>query len=255
MTHTSFKDAIANGDTNNVNKDAQETKKHGELMWEINQFPPRYQVTNIPNKYAAIWGVFNELVENGCNDSVVPGFNTGTPKFRIKIRESKTHGLGVFADEDIPENVVLTYYPCDYLSYYPNQDVEKAGHLTGLVMSERTERGTSHTKVPTTYDYDLTVDTFCGVGGNPDFTDNLCFVGHIINDGAKPTSDAKSVNVYQKVSVLKSNCFFYRMGAFPQAVISSQPIKKGEELFVSYGLGYWASKLKRKFDQVAHKRA
>ena len=42
--------------------------------------------------------------------------------------------------------------------------------------------------------------------------------------------------------MLKANCIFHNLkGDLHVAIVTTKDIKKGEELFISYGLGYWKS--------------
>src|SRR5260221_13938658 len=40
---------------------------------------------------------------------------------RVVLKESPIHGKGVFATSKIPKGSLITFYPADILSYYPNK--------------------------------------------------------------------------------------------------------------------------------------
>ena len=71
-------------------------------------------------------------------------------------------------------------------------------------------------------------------------------MGHFINDGAKSNSTDKSNEIYKTITLLKKNCKFYNLKDLHVAIISTKNIKIGEELFISYGIGYWKSYNKNK---------
>jgi hypothetical protein len=80
--------------------------------------------------------------------------------------------------------------------------------------------------------------------GNKDSFNGL-FMGHLINDNYPSVEDFKdkeklgatAVNYYLHSSTF-SNCYF-RDGTNFIIIQAQKDIKKDEELFVSYGFGYW----------------
>ena len=91
-------------------------------------------------------------------------------------------------------------------------------------------------------DYGFDIDNYYSICGHKDFTNDSNYLGHLINDGAKHNSTARSENIYLKISYLKSNCMFQKSkyGLYV-AVVSTKNIEPGEELFISYGIPYWRS--------------
>ena len=76
---------------------------------------------------------------------------------------------------------------------------------------------------------------------NPNRAVDQLWVSHYINDGAIVTSnDEMGVSHYYEQSKRKKNCIHIPFGPSPiMATVATRKIKKGEELFTSYGCVYW----------------
>lgn len=82
--------------------------------------------------------------------------------------------------------------------------------------------------------------------GDPMFDSDPNYMGHFINDGAKPGASEKSKQIYEKISYLKHNCKFEHIQHDLQvAMVATKYIKQGEELFTIYGASYWESVLRK----------
>lgn len=70
---------------------------------------------------------------------------------------------------------------------------------------------------------------------------------HLINDGTTPTLPGKDdLFNYYETSTLKQNCIDIPWGPSPlSATVTTRDghVKKGEELFTSYGACYWVGQL------------
>ena len=95
-------------------------------------------------------------------------------------------------------------------------------------------------------DYCFSWDAHYHFLGHPMFDTDPTYLGHFVNDAAKPTADPNSHDVYVAVSMSKMNCVFEDLQRLTVAVVASRDIKAGEELFVSYGLGYWSTRVQAK---------
>lgn len=76
---------------------------------------------------------------------------------------------------------------------------------------------------------------------NPNKEVDPLWVSHFINDGAIVMSnDEEGVSKYYEQSKRKKNCIHLPFGPSPiMATVATRKIKKGEELFTSYGCVYW----------------
>ena len=160
---------------------------------------------------------------------------------KVEIKESNTHGVGVFAKTNILKGDLITFYPGDIVKYNPNEDGHIPGHVTMVIKSKRIEEhfdNKSYSDLMLS-DYGFDVNTKYTIIGNPYFRNDLNYVGHFINDGAKSNSTLKSNEIYYKISKIKQNCFFYSLKDLHIAIISTKNINIGDELFIHYGIGYW----------------
>lgn len=86
------------------------------------------------------------------------------------------------------------------------------------------------------------IDDLYTVMGCPKFIDDPSYLGHIINDGAKATSDSRSHDLYYKISLSKANSMFYDVKGLHVAILATKNIPEGEEVLITYGLGYWINR-------------
>jgi len=163
---------------------------------------------------------------------------------KVEVKKSKVHGYGVFSKKNILKGELITFYPGDFVEFYPKGDKIKDNHMTSIIRSERFEKhfgDTTDTKFrDNNYSYDL--NKHYSIIGSPHFKGDPNYMGHFINDGAKSNSTKKSNEIYKTITMLKANCIFHNLKEdLHVAVVSTKKIKRGEELFISYGLGYWKS--------------
>ena len=173
----------------------------------------------------------------------------------VEVRPSPIHGNGVFATRNINAGEFLTFYPGDALIYKPSgKDI--IGHFgprkgfvpAGLDIpsnissyfryySSRYIRAFGSAKqdlesnIKNGYWYDI--DDNYSIYGDPSFTDNQWYIGHIINDAINIGNS--NINHCRKY-----NSYFRNLGAgLGVAVIAKENIKKDQEVLISYGNEYW----------------
>ena len=188
-------------------------------------------------------------------------FNTDFDKFRILslilpfgldsviAKPSKIHGTGVFAKRNIMKNELITFYPADFIEYSPDKNRHIPGHRVAIFRSARLEKvfGAIFNKEVRDNDYAYYIDQTYTIIGEKKFDNDPNYLGHLINDGAKSNSSEKSDKIYAMISLLKGNCKYYNLkGGLHVAIIATNDIKKGKELFIPYGIPYWSSYNKNK---------
>jgi SET domain-containing protein len=160
----------------------------------------------------------------------------------VLLKSSNTHGRGLFANKNINKGDLITFYPCDILEYYPNNDRYKDGHITGLFPSIEYAKKYGNQKENFLNYYCFEIDLKYAIFGHPSFDTDKNYMGHFINDGAKSNSSEKADKIYSIISLKKANCEFYILkGELHVAIIASKDILEGEELFIHYGIPYWNS--------------
>ena len=170
---------------------------------------------------------------------------------KVEIKDSRVHGRGVFATKVIYEGDLVTFYPGDICEFLPNGDRANP-HWSGVFPSERfaTHFGRDAIKDRRDNAYAYDVSKNYTIIGDPMFDSDPNYMGHFINDGAKPGTSDKSKPIYETISYLKTNCKFVHVQHDLQvAIVATKDIKPGEELFVMYGVPYWESVLKKQPSQ------
>ena len=139
----------------------------------------------------------------------------------VEVRPSKIHGNGIFATEDIPAYTAVTMYPADYVYVKKDNKITTCGNNFEHFRAYSIHQNRSGM-------------VLCG---NPEIQHPL-FLGHLINDSAICGKEPESVIEYINNTVNNTNCNFYSH-TYMIIIITTKDIKKDDELFVAYGIGYW----------------
>lgn len=153
----------------------------------------------------------------------------------IEVKESLGKGLGVFATDDISENMVITFYP---ISGYADDG------------SDNYKISKSMSQVETYEDHCYVVDDMLKIIADPNLTTNTLLLGHMINDSVGNTfanpinSNSIKKGIYEYVQKSDNNCMIKVNKKYGLIyVVSTAYIYKGEELFLSYTPYYWFSRV------------
>ncbi len=153
---------------------------------------------------------------------------------KVELKNSNIHGIGVFAKQNIQKFEIITLYPGDYLHYK-----SQSGFMTLSIDPFVKNLPNSHDLLK---DYAFTVDDKYSICGHPNFIDNMAYVGHMINDGAK-SSRPEDEQIYLRASIAKSNSGFvscdFSDGTYAISIVAIRNISVGEEIFIHYGYNYW----------------
>mmetsp|Transcript_14034 Transcript_14034/g.18292 ORF Transcript_14034/g.18292 Transcript_14034/m.18292 type:complete len:297 (+) Transcript_14034:126-1016(+) len=155
-------------------------------------------------------------------------------------------GMGLFALKNIKQGTIVSLYPVHCLGTSNGDEV--------LVTSLDDQGYFDHVEDDS---YLLNLlgkrpllsvdigDTELFVDVNPARPVAPAWNGHFINDGAiiHENSEAGALSYYLK-SLAARNCVHVPFGPSPiMAIVTSRKVKKGEELFTSYGCIYWLEAL------------
>ena len=143
----------------------------------------------------------------------------------VEIKPAK-FGNGLYALKDFNIGEIITKYPVEFLldketgqTYYDKNIFKELNEKE--VMEELEKRR----------EYALTVFDNYIIYATGDFTKNHDYLGHMPNDrGFKPNK------IYRKNL---NNCSFNQ-----NLTICTRPIKRGEQIFCTYGNSYWFAKNK-----------
>lgn len=160
----------------------------------------------------------------------------------VIAKPSKIHGFGVFSKRNILKDELMTFYPADFIECSPNKDRHVLGNYVLSYRSIRFEKrfGVVFNAEVRDNDYAYCINQTYTIIGEKTFNNDPNYLGHLINDSAKSNSTEESDKIYTVISSKKANCKFYNLdGGLHVAIIATKDIKKGEELFVTYGAPYW----------------
>lgn len=147
---------------------------------------------------------------------------------RCYIGRSSVHGHGVFAKEKILEGEIITFYPAHALFYPEDKTIILSCELEQDMKVDNEDIS----------QYCLKLETKTIIGNRKIYEDPT-FLGHKINDGSFNVSKR---SLYDET---RENCFFQEY-EYVCYVLACKNIEKDEELFASYGLGYWFDNLEVK---------
>ena len=171
------------------------------------------------------------------------------PKFTamagsVQTAPSEIHGIGLFANEDLDDGALTSFYPVDALGHtsgYLTAGKANRAHFAGseklrMQTTGWYRAGLSHPTLLTWAD-DLWADA------NPTQTAEPGWLAHYANDVGKLRVCASDDDVckYYATAKAHSNCVLIPFGdAAPLlCIVSTRCVPKGEELLLSYGHEYW----------------
>lgn len=158
-------------------------------------------------------------------------------KTLIFLQKSPIHGFGVFASEDIPAGTVVTCYPAHVAIFGSDCDgdskcILKSRGLQQLVGDENLDFSVIR-------DYGFEINQNQVISGSPLLTNDVCYLGHMINDSCRPNSNL-SLQEYKQKSIQGANCEFKFLARnLHVGILTVCKVQKDEELFISYGPDYW----------------
>ena len=161
-------------------------------------------------------------------------------------------GMGLFAAQNITQGSIITFYPMHCLgvdfgesSVRVSRDENKAyfaeeslDYVPDYVLNLLGSR-----PIPSLPPQLATTTLFVDV--NPSRDDDPGWLSHYINDGAIVAANSEAGMLqYYKYSADARNCVIVPFGPAPLMVtVATKDIRKGQELFTSYGAVYWLQQL------------
>lgn len=170
----------------------------------------------------------------------------------VEVRPSIIHGNGLFATQDIPEGVIITYYPVQALfeSFKTEGSELSYDQISIIPTNPDFKREIEDSNYAAIYACEVEWGNFSRIIGNPKNISNPLLLGHIINCAAG--------NVFEKIGIvpgydikqaLREFSFLMKERGNCKRVIDSElrmvpiittrNVKCGEELLGCYGVRYW----------------
>mmetsp|Transcript_33606 Transcript_33606/g.79246 ORF Transcript_33606/g.79246 Transcript_33606/m.79246 type:complete len:317 (-) Transcript_33606:249-1199(-) len=203
----------------------------------------------------------NKLLRDDAGSSAsIQTFQTRIRKV-VKCGESSIPGAGrgLFATQNIKKGTVIGFYPVHGIGaefedgssiccgtspedqkYF--DELAKSDYLLHLFGSRRLGSA------------DFGEDTQLFIDVNPSRTDlSECWNGHLVNDGATVAENSeRGMLDYYTASQRTKNCVHIPFGPSPLlALVTTKKVKKGAELFTTYGCLYWLETIIKPGEEVA----
>lgn len=176
-----------------------------------------------------------------------------TKSIAVKDSSIKGAGKGLFATKNIQRGSIVSFYPAHSLGielgesqmwvstndsdkeYFSKNPPGSSSYLHATDQPIFNRPSILADISPELKDVPIYLDA------NPNREVDPLWVSQYINDGAIVTSnDEMGVSQYYEQSKRKKNCIHIPFGPSPiMATVATRKIKKGEELFTSYGCVYW----------------
>ena len=164
-------------------------------------------------------------------------------------------GLGLFATRDILPGELITCFPGDALLLWSKAVGDFSGdvgvmvgaHIT-MVGDDQSAKEKKDIQQQVTSDaarsYELKIGDLESLVADPARIDDAAYLGHMANDRAMlVAADPASRQAYSAATLAGHNAAFFDMAGCHFVATATKRIAKDEEIFVSYGEGYWMSRI------------
>jgi len=172
----------------------------------------------------------------------------------VEIKQSSIPGagMGLFAKSNMKAGTIVSFYPAHTLGVeFDNQQLWYSSREEDQIyFSEHPPESSPYlhatdqpifNRPSLLADIPLLKNDPMYLDANPTRKVDPLWVSHYINDGAIVTSnDGAGIEAYYDQSKRQKNCIHIPFGPSPvMATVCTRKVKKGEELFTSYGCVYW----------------
>jgi uncharacterized protein YjlB len=158
-------------------------------------------------------------------------------------------GDGVFASRDISYGELITLYPGDaaLIQDTSGSAEENAVAPVGVMFGIHVKGGDRNITRVTSQEarsYETEINSRCSIVADPLIgKDNAAYLSHFVNDGAALYEfDSASRDVYANETAARCNAANFVMEGAHMTTVATVAIQKGDEVFISYGAGYWLSR-------------
>lgn len=177
-------------------------------------------------------------------------FRTRFPDLRLNrcyVAEStiSNAGSGLFATRCIEEGELITLYPGDAMLVWNNSVGDFAGGVGQMFGNHvKQEDRTVDRSTDSARQYELKIGDRHSLVADPLLVEDAAYLGHMTNDAAVLESrEQESVDVYVNASREGHNAAHLELEGSHVVTVATKNIARGEEIFASYGYGYWFSRI------------
>lgn len=205
-------------------------------------------------RFAEVRDYYRETNEMAQEDVCLNMLRTRLPKLRLNrchVDQSTIPqaGQGLFASRNLAEGELITLYPGDALLIW-SKEVGDFNCEVGVMFGNHVEakdRDPSRVSTDEARSYELKIRTSHSIVADPLLVDDAAYLGHMCNDGsALMNRNNASRTEYSQETFDRHNAAFFVMEGCHFTGIATKDIAKDEEIFVSYGEGYWLSRSYKK---------
>ena len=171
--------------------------------------------------------------------------NVEYPINKCYVKKSNIHGNGLYAKVSLKKREIITFYPCHVLKLIPQKNRSEK-HKAGFIFSKLIDNDYQKKIMDNReyyYGYSVDVNDTYSIIGLPEISNDPSHLGHFSNDGARGHTP-KDKNIYDNVTMIKSNAGFEIICDCQVAVIAIKDINVDEEILTIYGHDYWLSSRK-----------
>ena len=172
----------------------------------------------------------------------------------VEIRQSSIHGKGLFATEDIPAGVIITYYPVHGVT---EDSILEDGTTKGCrfyANDNDTNFIENRKEISRCYGHTIaSINNEYLIVGNPNNTSNKLLLAHMINgatgnvflnikyDDANNILEFKNIVAKYYITGSKNRNCKIKMdkNKVVACAVTTREIKKNEEIFIFYDPMYW----------------
>jgi len=180
------------------------------------------------------------------------------PLLRTKLAPSTIEGAGtgLYATRDIAVGELVTLYPGDALALWSSKDGESSDNSEATVVfivdnvaPDSDWAAGFRAQIPEfvnrAWEYGVRVSAVRALIGDPTNTGDSAYLAHMANDAGMCARPGTAAQAYTIASEAAANVVLesISLSGCHHAMVATKGIAAGAEIFLSYGAGYWLSRL------------